>query len=519
MASSELRAVQKITHLTQRMSELSKSDPQEAESLFDRTWDLIPQLEQPEQRRQRIEHLVEEIGQFEDNQLARTLLVRGADRVQYALEPEQQVETLPRFATQLHRLGDTKQAESLLDRTWDLVSQLEQPEQRRQQTEHWVEEIGQFEDNQLARTLLARGADRVQRTLEPEQQVEALPRFATQLIRLGDTKQAESLFDRMWDLVSQLEQPEQRRQQTEHWVEEIGQFEDNQLARTLLARGADRVQHTLGSEQQVEALPRFAAELIRLGDTKQAESLFGRTFEVILDLHDKEQALMALRQVTDDAMGDLGPQKRLQIVPSLARRFAQAGDLSHARVIFNEARDLFPQVSQLEQIQFLAMSAKSMVNYDFQKSIELMDNAYQVAVGSAPGREKWEPIIEASESMPAVEFFAVARVAGLCKGSPLILHREHKLLVSIQRKTPAGFVGKSLQLRSSGEAEIDVIVRATGMEILPAWAQKATCFQNRASSPLEFILIPRESSCKEIRVELYYQRHWLADIKLDIEVT
>ena len=56
------------------------------------------------------------------------------------------------------------------------------------------------------------------------------------------------------------------------------------------------------------------------------------------------------------------------------------------------------------------------------------------------------------------------------------------------------------------------------MEIRPAWVQSYVFSWSEETSLLEFVLRPTKSGHKQVRVEFYYQRHWLAKIQFDVEV-
>jgi hypothetical protein len=96
--------------------------------------------------------------------------------------------------------------------------------------------------------------------------------------------------------------------------------------------------------------------------------------------------------------------------------------------------------------------------------------------------------------------------------------KEYKLLAGVLSNVPPEFVGMPIQLPDTDVVEIDVVVRTAGMEILPHWVQELRFFRSRDSGLLRFRLIPREVGQKQILIEFYYQRHWLAKIQFDVEV-
>jgi len=117
-----------------------------------------------------------------------------------------------------------------------------------------------------------------------------------------------------------------------------------------------------------------------------------------------------------------------------------------------------------------------------------------------------------------LEAFAVARIEDHQLHSPFVVNEEYKLLAGVLSNVPPEFVGTPIQLPDIDVVGIDVIVRAAGMEILPHRMQKLRFFRGRDSGLLEFRLTPREVGQKQILIEFYYQRHWLAKIQFDVEV-
>ena len=81
-----------------------------------------------------------------------------------------------------------------------------------------------------------------------------------------------------------------------------------------------------------------------------------------------------------------------------------------------------------------------------------------------------------------------------------------------------GFVGAPVQLPDADVVDIDVAVIAEGIEIRPHWTQTVRFFRGRDSGLLEFTFIPRAHGRRHLLVEFYYQRHWLSQVELTIEV-
>ena len=349
--------------------------------------------------------------------------------------------------------------------------------------------------------------------------MEVLPRLATQFARVGEPERAEALFDRTLELTTQIEEPAVRVRGINQYVTNVGRLEDRQQAKLLLERGTNEAFNILGSTHQLEVLPRLAIEFARVGEPERAEALFDRTLELTLQMEDKGQAYAILRQATDEALDNLEPAQQLEILPFLAIQLARSGDMEQWRSFFNKASILLPQVSPLERIRFFTTSAKAIVNDDFQKSIELLDKAYQVARESPPSQKKWKLIIDVISNMPRMEAFAMARIEGYSRPeAPLIRNKEYKLLVGVQKEAPSGLVVRPEQLPKVDAVSLEVRIRVEGIEVLPQWIQKATFLQGQDIEPLEFKLIPQEVGYKQIEIEFYYQRHWLTSLKLDVDI-
>jgi tetratricopeptide (TPR) repeat protein len=115
--------------------------------------------------------------------------------------------------------------------------------------------------------------------------------------------------------------------------------------------------------------------------------------------------------------------------------------------------------------------------------------------------------------------FAVARIKDHPVNRPFFLDKEYILQAGLLSKIPEGFTGTVVSLPADQESiEIEVVVHAEDMDIQPAWMQSLTFTQGEESPLLEFRLRPHKDGHKLIRVEFLYQRHWLANIQLEIDV-
>ena len=173
----------------------------------------------------------------------------------------------------------------------------------------------------------------------------------------------------------------------------------------------------------------------------------------------------------------------------------------------------------LEQLRSLTTDAKAIANKDIAKSIELLDKAYRVAKElPGGGQEKWGLIEDTVQSIPRLEAFVAASIDGYHSDSPLLLGKEHKLLVAVLKETPEGLAGQPVLLPDVDAIEIDVIVHATGMQVLPSQLKRIRYFQGRNSDTIEFELIPLEAGLKRIDIDFYHERHWLTQLTFSVLV-
>jgi hypothetical protein len=119
-----------------------------------------------------------------------------------------------------------------------------------------------------------------------------------------------------------------------------------------------------------------------------------------------------------------------------------------------------------------------------------------------------------------VQTYAVARLEGLGREQPLELGTEYTLHAGILKTLPEGFESVPIHLVLDSKKPIifEISVQAEDMDIGPTWAQEFTYIPDEDAELLEFQLIPRLTGHKDIRVEFYHQRHWLTQIKFEVEV-
>ncbi len=119
-----------------------------------------------------------------------------------------------------------------------------------------------------------------------------------------------------------------------------------------------------------------------------------------------------------------------------------------------------------------------------------------------------------------VQAHAVARVEGFERGQPIEVGEKYTLAAGILQTLPEDFesVPFRLALNSTWPITFEISVQAEGMDIEPFWIQEFMYIPDRDTELVRFQLIPRITGRKEIRVEFYHRRHWLAQIRLEVEV-
>jgi hypothetical protein len=162
-----------------------------------------------------------------------------------------------------------------------------------------------------------------------------------------------------------------------------------------------------------------------------------------------------------------------------------------------------------------------------------------VSVGTSP------PVSGRTREQSA-KTYAIARIKGH-KETPLFLNQVYLLQAGVTERVPKGFKKKPITLPDQEIVQIDITVYADGMDIEPDFKQTLTYHHNQKTNSgvvykirkffskiprslseydkfnhfpnlLEFRLIPREVGQKQIRVEFYYEQHWLAQIKFEVEL-
>lgn len=81
-----------------------------------------------------------------------------------------------------------------------------------------------------------------------------------------------------------------------------------------------------------------------------------------------------------------------------------------------------------------------------------------------------------------------------------------------------GIKNEGLDENDPDSIQLDAVVWAEGMEISPKWVQPYILNKNQKLSLIQFQLKPTSLGSKRIRVEFYYECHWLGEVKLEAQV-
>jgi tetratricopeptide (TPR) repeat protein len=152
-----------------------------------------------------------------------------------------------------------------------------------------------------------------------------------------------------------------------------------------------------------------------------------------------------------------------------------------------------------------------------------IDSAIEVLKEAA----KLDPSMETSDLFANVtqdviselRTYAIAQFQGHEDGQPFYVGHTYFLRTGVLREIPRGFKGEPISLpQSQSVIELDMVVWAQDMKVEPHWNQTLKFYRGRDSGLLEFRLTPEASGRKSVRVEFYYQRHWLQQLKFEVEV-
>jgi hypothetical protein len=116
---------------------------------------------------------------------------------------------------------------------------------------------------------------------------------------------------------------------------------------------------------------------------------------------------------------------------------------------------------------------------------------------------------ESSEQSPET-MIAIAEIKDYSPDQPLQMGQSYYLKTGIKND--------GLDENDPDSIQLDAVVWAEGMEISPKWIQPYILDKNQKLSLIQFQLKPTSLGSKRIRVEFYYERHWLGEVKLEAKV-
>jgi hypothetical protein len=119
------------------------------------------------------------------------------------------------------------------------------------------------------------------------------------------------------------------------------------------------------------------------------------------------------------------------------------------------------------------------------------------------------------------KWYAVAQIQDYRESEYLIVDRDYVLYAGIRITIPRGFRSTPISLPDDQDIiELEIAVFAECMTVEPNWRQLLVVCHNEEQEPdlLAFVLTPTKPGTKQIRIEYYYQRHWLTKIEFEVEV-
>jgi tetratricopeptide (TPR) repeat protein len=116
--------------------------------------------------------------------------------------------------------------------------------------------------------------------------------------------------------------------------------------------------------------------------------------------------------------------------------------------------------------------------------------------------------------------FAAARILDHEENQPLYLDNRYTLLAGIVRDVPKLFKSSPIELTSNEDLlQFEISVHADGMDVEPRWTQTFIFNKKQEQADMiEFNFNPQVLGQKEISVDFFFQRHWLAKIAFNVLV-
>lgn len=129
------------------------------------------------------------------------------------------------------------------------------------------------------------------------------------------------------------------------------------------------------------------------------------------------------------------------------------------------------------------------------------------------------PVIDQGIRIDREAAYAIATIIDSGASNTLHLHCSTTLLAGISFIIPDHFKSSVILLPADKDRfDFQIAVRAEDMDIDPSWMQPYTFICDKDSPLIKFTLTPRVPGVKQICVDYYYERHWLAKIEFEVEV-
>ena len=121
------------------------------------------------------------------------------------------------------------------------------------------------------------------------------------------------------------------------------------------------------------------------------------------------------------------------------------------------------------------------------------------------------------EGQQNAEGYAIARIKE-DETQPLYVNRVFTLQVGVQDKQPDGSQVVHNHGPRRNSIQFDVVVNAQDMTSEPNWIQSYDFRRDEDVQFVEFRLTPTKPGRKLVRIEFLYERHWLTNIELEVDV-
>lgn len=211
-------------------------------------------------------------------------------------------------------------------------------------------------------------------------------------------------------------------------------------------------------------------------------------------------------------------ERVMALIDILAERTNSTGENALALFLHVLAENIAPDTDYHRQLVELTEEIGAAVNATSTKSPNTHP-VYNISIngdvqGSAIGNDATVVMVKKTAA------YAIARIVGQPSTDPrLQIHQGYILVVGISVDVPPGYRNAALYLPEDKDRfDFQIAVYVKDMDVAPNWIQPYTFIRDKKSPLIEFTLIPTVPGTNHIRVEYYYERHWLAKIEFEVEV-